>query len=316
MANIFSGQNMTRIDGKKVRRIREEKGLTQLYLATVVEVTTDTISRWENKRYPSIKQDNAVKLAEALEIELEEILETEEPAAEESRDEETQIDPAAADFVAASPSAYYSQRPLIGLIILTLIIFIGGGAWWFYSRPEPVTITAIRFMPAHTPAGEIFPVIVKVSTDRPESFSLLLKETIPSGFTIEKSSPPHTIQNNSPILKWVSRTTGTGTSFVYLLRPPENALPGSSYELEGVVTLGKEKKTSHRVEGNTNVEIAGFHWADMNRDNIISDAEILTAYDNFNSLDELGFNWDRLDTIWAGRGYRWNPDSRKHDIIH
>ena len=49
------GIQMVKIDGARVRRLREQKGLTQLYVATAVQVTTDTISRWENKRYPSIK---------------------------------------------------------------------------------------------------------------------------------------------------------------------------------------------------------------------------------------------------------------------
>ena len=69
------------LDGAKVKKVREAKKLTQLYVASVVGVTTDTISRWENNRYPSIKRDNAEKLAVALEVELEEILKQEEPEA-------------------------------------------------------------------------------------------------------------------------------------------------------------------------------------------------------------------------------------------
>ena len=52
---------MVKIDGSKVRAIREAKGLTQLYVATAVEVTTDTVSRWENKRYPSVKKENGIQ---------------------------------------------------------------------------------------------------------------------------------------------------------------------------------------------------------------------------------------------------------------
>jgi micrococcal nuclease len=36
---------MVKIDGSKVRSLREAKGLTQLYIATVVEVTTDNYGR-------------------------------------------------------------------------------------------------------------------------------------------------------------------------------------------------------------------------------------------------------------------------------
>src|SRR5512145_1266747 len=74
------------LDGGILKRIREEKRLTQLYVASVVGVTTDTISRWENNRYPTIKRDNAEKVAMALEVPLEEIL-RQEPAAPEPEPE-------------------------------------------------------------------------------------------------------------------------------------------------------------------------------------------------------------------------------------
>ncbi len=67
-----------RIDGDRIRRLREEKELTQLYVATVVGVTTDTVSRWENRRYQTVKRQNALKLAQALEVDLNDILEKEE----------------------------------------------------------------------------------------------------------------------------------------------------------------------------------------------------------------------------------------------
>ena len=85
------GPVMVKIDGSKVRQIREQKGLTQLYIATAVEVTTDTVSRWENKSYPSIKKENGLRLAEALEVPLEEILES---AAEEPSGENSSVQPA------------------------------------------------------------------------------------------------------------------------------------------------------------------------------------------------------------------------------
>ena len=62
------------LDASEIRRIRESQQLTQLYVSKVVGVTTDTISRWENNRYPTIRRENALKLAEALEVPLEDIL--------------------------------------------------------------------------------------------------------------------------------------------------------------------------------------------------------------------------------------------------
>jgi transcriptional regulator with XRE-family HTH domain len=316
MPNSISGQNMTRIDGKKIRRIREQKGLTQLYLATVVGVTTDTISRWENRRYPSIKQENGVKLAEALEVELEEILETNTTPDQDEAPEETQKQPPSTDYGPIEEGSRPQRpRPLVGLVILLILFLIGGGIWWFLSRPAPVSVDAVRNMPPHVPAGEIFPVVVQISTDRQESFSLLLKETIPAGFVAEKSNPTMTTRNGSGILKWVSRTSGSTTTFTYLVRAPEDTLQNHQYGFEGVVTLGKEKKSTHQVGGNSAIEVANFHWADINQDNVIDDEEILTAYDSFNGLDELAFNWDRVDEIWTGQGYRWDSNSRQYIII-
>ena len=62
------------LDSAEVKRIREELQLTQLYVSKVVGVTTDTISRWENNRYPTIRRENALKLAEALDVPLTDIL--------------------------------------------------------------------------------------------------------------------------------------------------------------------------------------------------------------------------------------------------
>ncbi len=134
-----------KIDGATIRRLREEKGLPLLHVATVVGVTTDTISRWENRRYPSIRPENAKKLAEALGVSLAEILEPDAPAATPNEPAET-----------LSPSPPRSRRVGIGLALL-LALTIGAVflAWWFNARP-PVKVGAVRILPSHAPVGLSF----------------------------------------------------------------------------------------------------------------------------------------------------------------
>ena len=108
---------MVRIDGVRVREIREQKGLTQLYLATAVEVTTDTISRWENKRYPSIKGENAEKLAEALEVDLEEILDKQDETVEDQVADQPSPSPAAPVL----PSRLKRHLSVIALVLLMVV---------------------------------------------------------------------------------------------------------------------------------------------------------------------------------------------------
>lgn len=62
------------LDGSTVRKIREKQKLTQYYISKVVGVTIDTVSRWENNRYPTVRRENALLLSEALEVPIEEIL--------------------------------------------------------------------------------------------------------------------------------------------------------------------------------------------------------------------------------------------------
>ena len=106
---------MVKIDGSKVKTLRESKGLTQLYIATVVEVTTDTISRWENKRYPSIKEENALKLAEALEVSLEDILEKEDEVPKPDEAQAINLSPA---------RKQRSNLILLWLLFLVLVSFM------------------------------------------------------------------------------------------------------------------------------------------------------------------------------------------------
>lgn len=63
--------------GEKIKRIREEKGMTQQTLADQLYVTRQAVSRWEcGARYPDIL--TAKKIAEALQVSMDELVSGEE----------------------------------------------------------------------------------------------------------------------------------------------------------------------------------------------------------------------------------------------
>ena len=110
---------MVRIDGAKIRQQRENQKLTQLYISTIVGVTTDTISRWENKHYQSIKLENAEKLAQALEVPFEDILKQEETPEPE---------PQVSDFqTQAHENPQPSGRRKRAIILAALLIVVISG---------------------------------------------------------------------------------------------------------------------------------------------------------------------------------------------
>ena len=299
---------MVKIDGSKVRSLRESKGLMQLYIATVVEVTTDTISRWENKRYPSIKEENALKLAEALEVTLDDILEKED---EITKPEETVT-------VAVPQTKVPKSKQIFLWLMLLVIVLLLPFIWYSFKQPEPVTISATRILPPHIPVGQPFPVIIQVETKQPGLFSLILKETLPANCDPIVSGPPFTgIDKKTGSLKWIARTTGQVTTFVYLAKRhiTESSTPGDpSLRFSGTVTLRDKKSSETTIAGSIVLPLADHHWADANRDNRIEDAEILTVYDTFSALDNVEYDWQKIDDIWSGEGYHWDESKQEYII--
>ena len=299
---------MVKIDGSKVKSLREAKALTQLYIATVVEVTTDTISRWENKRYPSVKEENALKLAEALEVSLDEILEKEEaPPEPDEMPESVQI----------SSEKPRSNRILLWLLALVLVLLLPF-IWYNLKQPVPVTISASRLLPPHTPAGQPFPVIINITTKQQGPFSLILKETLPEGCEPIVSAPPFTsFDKNDRELKWIGRTTGQSTTFVYLAKKQITSQDKTSISplwFDGSVTLRNMKSSETKIAGSQVLPLENYHWADANKNNRIEDEEILAAYDTYWALDNIDYDWSEIDAIWSGQGYYWDAAAQKYVI--
>jgi transcriptional regulator with XRE-family HTH domain len=306
--NFPGPPQMVRIDGSKVRNLREAKGLTQLYIATVVGVTTDTISRWENKRYPTIKQDNGLKLAEALEVSLDDILETDEPATEVQE---------VSEIIVPQVSHRREFKPFIWLLLLIVILLLPF-IWLHFKKPakQAISISASRLLPPHIQTGQPFPVIIQVTAVKESSFPLILKEGLPAGCELIQSAPPHTgIDKKTGTIKWLSRTQGSLTTFVYLAKKRRESDPAGSIRFSGSVTLRNEGTSGTTISGAQVVSIANYHWADTNQDYRIIDDEILEAYDVFSALDDLNYDWQEIDDIWSGEGYQWDEASQKYIIM-
>lgn len=306
---------MIEIDGAKVRSLREQKGLTQLYIATVVGVTTDTISRWENKRYSNIKKENAFKLAEALEVPLDELLQQQAESAPEetevTHNQEEKED--AAQPPPSPPAALYTyRRPLIALLVAVSVFAV---FWRLYGTVQLPFVAARRVMPAHVPPGQTFPVMIEVETKRPGPVSLILKEVVPKQCKVLAAQPAVTAQNKTTgVLKWISKTDDRKIVFAYLAQcDPELAL-GDRLHFEGSVTMSKALGRSVAINGNSTLVISAYHWADTNEDGMIDDKEILSVYETYGSVSGLQFDIDRIEEIWAGSGYKWDQARQEYIV--
>lgn len=325
---LAGGIPMVNIDGAKIRRIREEKGLTQLYVATVVGVTTDTISRWENRRYPSIKKENAVKLAEAIESQMADIIDHGQPAspaepqAPQTGTSSAQEEPAFRADTTAPPtdppaSPRFSIRAVIlsGIFLLSALIGLAL-FWWYTASYEEGQVTATRILPAHATPGVAFPVIIEVSTGTVRPFSLILKETLPPDGIPAQGKPPFVNQaSDPPALKWIGKISGGRAVYSYLARLKPETKMETTHQFTGGITVRSDDNPSLPVAGADSLQASPHHWADSNQDGRIDDEELLFVYETYGGIDDLHFGKKLIEKIWAARGYRWNPETSDYEII-
>lgn len=60
--------------GEKIKKLRESKGISQYRLAELTGINRSTINRYENGSIQKISFDNLLKICEALEIDIKEII--------------------------------------------------------------------------------------------------------------------------------------------------------------------------------------------------------------------------------------------------
>lgn len=302
------GMVMVKIDGAKVRHLREQKGLTQLYVATAVQVTTDTISRWENKRYPSVKKENCLKLAEALGVSLEDILETKEHPETTHKNE----------VPVPAPAVPGANRPLkrqMFLVVGCLIVALAAATatWYFFLRPTSPPITARRILPKHCLPGQPFPVVIEVKAVSGKPVTLILREILPDGAVLKKTSPAISAPSEKGReLKWLEKIDGP-TRFVYTVNMKGN--PGDSFRFSGNIAVSQDSENARNVVGNDTITIGVFHWADSDSDGTLNDKEMLAVHDQFSGTEKLGIDVDLIEKIWQGAGYRWNAKKSICEIL-
>jgi len=286
------------IDGGVIRRIREESRLTQLYVAKVVGVTTDTVSRWENNRYPTVMWDNALKLAEALEVELEDILQKQEVEIQDTVPPEQQ----------SKLKKWFYLLLLVGAgLVVGFFLFQSN------STPAPV-LHATRIVPHYAAPGSQILIQVKLSAEKPLK-GMILKETFPSDWLLLESEPVVShIDSAAGVARWIFRKPLVESRVFYLLEVPKNMSSVTNVSITGELIANPDgERSAVMVKSAGNMKVGPFHWADVNGDQIIDDIEILDVSDLTEEAKSLNLNWDLIESIWETGAYRW--DSIKNQFV-
>lgn len=312
---------MVCVSGGRVRSLREEQNLTQLYLATAVGVTTETISRWERQEAPTIKEENGVKLATVLSVPLEELLflsdSTPVPASKRETPGAGNTEPVPAESTGkdGSPKTA-SLRPakIVARILVAALVLSSVLLFLFVARKSAsvTELTAIRNMPAHSVSGQPFPVVVEVSfaTDRKSSF--LLTEQVASGCRVLKTVPPATVMEGG-LLKWIDKN-GPGTSTFSYIASCDSEEVSKAHVFSGSLLVRQARRQEVVIDGRSHLQLLPFHWADSDKNGIIDDEELLAVYDDFGRVPGLGADVEEVEALWMGSGYHWDPTGAVFEI--
>lgn len=286
MASPFNRSPTVRLDGDAVRRLREERGLTQLYVAEVARVSVDTVSRWENKRTPAVRRENAEALAQALEVDLEQILEPETGPSEPARPR---------------------RRATLGAAAAAFLVLAGGLGWWWAAGRTPVVVEAARRLPPYTAPASRIPVVVHIRIVSGEAPRVILRETLPSGWILEGASPPPD-QGPTPdgVVKWILPIEEGRAQVAYAVRTPTGAAEGSAFRFRGEVVTAGRRGSETPVKGEGRIDLEYVYWADEDADFQVSDAEVLDALERLEAAKGLGLDPSTLRRLWGAGEYAWD----------
>lgn len=295
------------IDGGRIKYLRESKGFTQLYIATFLGVTPDTVSRWENRKYPTVKWENVTKLAEALQVDVSEILDT---GQEESGEPEKTITTGKRSFAG-------SHRITSAIILVSMIFLCIAGYFILQTiNKRNVTIRATRFLPKHIPAGQKFPVVIRVESNNNQPFSFIFQERLPENYVILKGLPEIASQDpKQNTFKWICNAPKTPFYLAYLVQAasPEKT-PAGSLLFTGEIKADRALGVKQMVSGDSKLELSDYHWADSNSDGKIDDDEILLVFSSADVLKRIGVDLESIKNIWSVGGYEWNPVTHEYSI--
>jgi len=296
------------INGNKIRLLREQKELTQLYLATVVGVTTDTISRWENRRYPTIKLENARKLAEALGVEVEELLDGPDPMDGAG----AEVHPEAAAAGTPSPGfAALLRTHRRGLILAGGLLLVAAISLVFFLSSRRSGLNSERILPKHTAANLPFPVLVRVGGAPEAVNTLLIREELIGEAEATGASPEgeaHKQFGRNP--RWIGHLVNGQVTFLYLVQPGKKLRPPEEIRFKGELIVGEGLSLAETIGGADRIALTPYHWVDLDQDYEISDSEILKAHETYDLPGANLIDFSAIEELWLAGQYTLNKKTQ------
>jgi len=284
------------LDAAEVKRIREGQKLTQLYVSKVIGITTDTISRWENNRYPTIRRENALKLAEALEVSLDDIL----------------LKPV--ERLAGSEHPIQKTAPFIWILLVLFALLALFASLFFLAKspPLPALVTAERILPDFAGPGSSIPIQISL-THRANNVGIILREHFPKGWKLVQANPPaSSLDNVNGVARWIIKAGDDRDRVVYLVQVDSSSRLNSEVRFRGEIVASKEgNQSAVPIQGESMIAVDVVHWADTDGNGQIDDGEMLDGSFTIEDMEGVYIDWEGLEKLWDAGSYVWDDRKKK-----
>ncbi|MDD2466966.1 MAG: hypothetical protein PHI97_23470, partial [Desulfobulbus sp.] len=79
-----------------------------------------------------------------------------------------------------------------------------------------------------------------------------------------------------------------------------------SITFSGDIITREGQLIGDKIGGRSEIQLSPYHWADTDQDYVISDDEILIAYETYSLPGDPLINFSALEELWLAGKYTWN----------
>jgi hypothetical protein len=239
-------------------------------------------------------------------VPLEELLDEREDTPGSAGDD--QVEQAAPDIPAAAVDGSlraFTARNKKGLGIAGGLAFLALITIFLVLQFRP-GLTAVRIFPNHTAPNLPFPVMIRIKGEVDSKNTLLVREELAGDCEAIGSAadgPPKEFGKNP---RWIGKLIDGKAAFLYLVQPGKKLRTDDEIRFSGDIISREGQTAGDAIGGPEHIVLAPYHWVDSDKDYVISDSEILKAYETYSMPGENLINFTAIEELWLAGKYAWN----------
>ena len=171
-------------------------------------------------------------------------------------------------------------------------------------------VRAERILPPHTAPGAPFPVVIRLTGEVDAPNTVLVRDELTGDAEATGPAIDGEAKQFGKNPRWIGHLRRGRAVFPYLVQPGKKLGPDDEIRFSGDIIAGEGQTKGDSIDGASRIRLAPYHWADTDKDYVISDSEIRKAYATYSVPGESLVNFAHLEELWVAGRYTWNRKTR------